>query len=34
MAHRQRFHVRLDGADALAVVASQSPVVERTSPAR
>lgn len=34
MAHRQRFHVRLDGDDALAVVASQSPVVERTSPAR
>jgi hypothetical protein len=34
MAHRQRFHVRLDGANALAVVAGPSPVVERTSPAR
>lgn len=34
MAHRQRFHVRLDGANALSVVAGPSPVVERTSPAR
>jgi hypothetical protein len=34
MAHRQRFHVRLDGANALAVVASPSPIVERTTPAR
>lgn len=34
MAHRQRFHVRLDGADALAVVAGQAPVAERTSPTR
>lgn len=34
MAHRQRFHVRLDGANALTVVAGQSPDVERTSPAR
>ncbi len=34
MAHRQRFHVRLDGANALAVVAGPSPVVERTAPAR
>jgi hypothetical protein len=33
MAHRQRFHVWLDGADALAVVAGQAAVVERTSPA-
>ena len=34
MAHRQRFHVRLDGANELEVIAGQSPVVERTSPAR
>jgi hypothetical protein len=34
MVHRQRFHVRLDGASALAVVAGPSQVVERTSPAR
>jgi hypothetical protein len=34
MAHRQRFHVRLDGARALAVVATQSPLAERTSLAR
>lgn len=34
MAHRQRFHVRLAGANALEVVAGQPPVVERTSPAR
>ena len=33
MGHRQRFHVRFDGAGALAVVAGQLPAAERTSPA-